>query len=290
MSREIKSPPAKVDVSRSFDGKHVIEFSETSHRYKLDGKAAVGVTTFLKAGYPTSQGLIYWQKEQTFNSLFGNLTVPGDDGFYPREGFWPVNDEGRLELFKTALAADRAVSQEAADVGTVIHEYAFLYETGGDIAKLDAQINGFSEDIRTMVVNGINKFKSWRLLNPDKLTAVETLVGSPTHLFCGKFDKLAIRDGVLVLSDYKSSKSIYLDMFIQLAAYRLAIKEWMGLDVGALEILRFGKEDGEFETMLVNDPAEIQTFTEQAIRCRQTHEFRKLENDVRWKYVPKKKK
>ena len=46
MPREIKLPPAKVDVSRSFDGKHVIEFNEGSHRYKLDGQACTGVTTF----------------------------------------------------------------------------------------------------------------------------------------------------------------------------------------------------------------------------------------------------
>ena len=288
MGREIKSPPAKVDVSRSFDGKHVIEFSETSHRYKLDGKAAVGVTTFLKGGYPTSQGLISWQKDQALKSLFSNLTSIGsEEGFCPREGFWPIREEIRQELFKEAKAADRATAQEAADIGTLIHEYAFLYETKGDINLLESQINRLPEENRVLILNGISKFKSWRELNPDNLTAVEQLVASPTHMFCGKFDKLAIRDGVLVLSDYKSSKSIYLDMFIQLAAYAIAIKEWMGLDVGALEILRFGKEDGEFETMLVNDPAEIKLFKDQAIRCRQTHEFRKLENDDRWKYVPK---
>lgn len=293
MPREIKSEESDIEIASSFDGRHRMQFSEKSHRYKWlcschAKMSAVGVTTFCKSGIRTSQGLISWQKEQALTSLFSNLTSIGEEGYCPRESFWPVHEETRIELFKEAKAADRIKSQEAADIGTCIHEYCFLYETNGDLLKLEAQINRFPDETRKMVVNGINKFKSWRLLNPDKITAVENIIASPTHLFCGKFDKLAIRNGVLILSDYKSSKSIYLDQFIQLAAYAIGIKEWMGLDVGGLEILRFGKEDGEFETMLVDDPKEIQIFKDQAIRCRDTHEFLKLESDPRWKYEPKK--
>lgn len=286
MSREIQAPVKKVEVARSFDGKHVIEFNEGSHRYKLDGKACPGATTFLKGGYPTGQGLIYWQKGQALNSLFANLTVPGDDGFYPREGFWPIVEANRLALFKEAQAADRAVSQEAADIGSLIHEHAFLYETKGDVQTLANAIAKLPEETQTKIANGILKFQAWREKTPDVFVAAETLIASPTHMFCGKFDKLATRNGRLILSDYKSSKSIYLDQFIQLGAYAIAIKEWMGLEVQGLEILRFGKEDGEFETLLVDDVNEIEEFKRQAIRCRQTHEFRKLENDPRWKYEP----
>jgi hypothetical protein len=77
-------------------------------------------------------------------------------------------------------------------------------------------------------------------------------------------------------------------MYVQLAAYATAIKEWMGLDVGGLEILRFGKEDGEFETLLIDDPIEIQRFKDQAIRCRETFEFTKWEKDERWSYSARK--
>lgn len=272
MSREIKAAPKKVEVARSFDGKHVIEFSETSHRYKLNGKQCPGWTTVIKGGYPTSQGLISWQKGQALESLWGAIVNQ------------PVDLEMKAELFKIAKAADRAVSQEAADIGSLIHEYAFLFETTGDVKLLMDQIRALTPEIRDKISNGIGKFMAWRSTVSDKLVGVESLVASPTHHVCGKFDKLATRDGKLILSDYKSSKSIYLDMFIQLGGYALAIKEWLGLDVQGLEILRFGKEDGEFETMMVNDPKEIEIFKEQAVRCRQTYEFKKLENDDRWRY------
>lgn len=275
MSREIKAPPAKVMVSRSFDNKHVIEFNEGSHRYKLNGKQACGVTTFIKGGYPTSQGLISWQKGQALEHLW-NATVNQT-----------VDLEAKADLFKAAKAADRAVSQEAADIGTLIHEYAFLYETQGDKDALSATVAALPEEPRQKINNGIEKFKSWRSTVDDRLQSVEQLVASPKHLFCGKFDKLAYRGGKLILSDYKSSKSIYLEMYVQLGAYAIAIEEWLGLRVEGLEILRFGKEDGEFETLLVDKADEIEEFKRQAIRCRETYEFAKLNNDPRWKYEPK---
>ncbi len=276
MPREIKALPPKIETSTSFDGKHVLEFSEGTHRYKLNGKPCVGTTTFIKGGYPTSQGLISWQKGQALEYLWNNVLNRIVD---PAE---------KAELFKAAKAADRAVSQEAADIGTLIHEYAFLFETRGDKDGLSEKVKKLPLGIMHKVHNGIEKFRSWRATVGDHLEAVEQIVASPTHYFCGKFDKLAMRDGRLILSDYKSSKAIYLDMFIQLGAYAIAIKEWLGLDVGGLEILRFGKEDGEFETMLVDDPIEIQRFKEQAIRCRQTYEFKKWESDERWKYYAEK--
>lgn len=287
MDREIKSPPATVLGSKSFDGKHQIQFNEGSHRYKWVcpchvKETSVGVTTFLKGGYPTSMGLISWFKAQTAEAVFQALTVPGEDGFYPRDSFYPIGNETKKEIIKTAKMADRAVSQEAADVGTVVHEYCYLNDTTGVPNELMQTIATL--EARDLIMAGINKYKAWSDQNKDKLVAAEGLIASPTNLFCGKFDRLATRKGKLILGDYKTSKSIYLDQFIQLGAYSIAVREWLGLQVQGLEVLRFGKDDGAFETMLIDDPNEIKAFEAQALRCRATHEFRKLENDPRWKW------
>lgn len=287
MSREIKSPKAPVSISKSWDGKHTLEFSESSHRYKLDGKACPGVTTILKGGYVTSMGLISWFKSQTANALFQSLTVPGQDGYQPREGFYPITEKTKEELIKEAKAADRTASQEAADVGTVLHSFAELHSLG----KLE-EANNVLDQVRgvaawQLIESCVRKYKEWDAKNKGELVAAEALVASPTHLFCGKIDRLDRVNGKLRLRDYKTSKSIYLDNFIQEAAYAVAIQEWMNLHVDELEILRFGKEDGEFETMLIDDPKEILAFKMQALRCRATYEFRKLENDPRWKYEGK---
>ncbi len=287
MSREIKALPAKVESSTSFDGKHTIEYVDGSHTYKLNGKRMVGTTTYAKAGYPTSFGLIHFEKQQALEYLW-NATI---------NRIVPLEDKD--ELFKAAHLAHKDKSQQAKDIGSLIHDYAYKIEAGVDVAPLEAQIAKFSEDVRTKLNNGLDKFKAWKKQNGDEIVALEALVAHvcPLHdgldenveclCFCGKFDRLARRGGRLILSDYKSSKDIYVDMYIQLGAYALAINRWLGLDVDGIEIVRFGKEDGEFEALLVDNKDEIEMFKRQALRCRKTYNFRKLENDPRWKYEAK---
>ncbi len=300
MSREIKSPPAPVSVSTSFDGKHKIEFNETTHRYKMfvngeiKGQQQVGVTTFTKSGYPTSMGLMIWMKNQTAEALFSALTVPGDKGFMPREIF-PLTEDAKKLLIKTAKEADRATSQEAADIGTICHGYAELHSLG-KIAEADALLEMVrGVEAWPLIESCVRKYKEWAATNRGELVMAEAVTGyvCPLHrglkqdsdeclCFCGKFDRLDKVNGKLRLRDYKTSKDIFLEQFIQLGGYKPAIKTWFNLDVQELEVLRFGKDDGTFDTMLIDDPKEIEAFQRQALRCRRTYNFRKLENDPRW--------
>lgn len=285
MSREIVAPP-DVLFSESYDGKYKIQFKESSHRYKWVNKShlkkpSVGVTTFVKGGYPTSMGLISWMKTQTAEFIIK---------WFEEHGKTVITEKQKEQLIKDAKAADRDVSQEAADIGTLVHDFAYLTEMKEvDKAKtLYEQVLTLPDEPQQKVVRGINKFKDWKKKHEsDEMVLSETLVASPIHLFCGKFDRLVRRQGRLILGDFKTSKSIYLDQFIQLAAYRIAIREWLNMTVDALEVLRFGKDDGDFEVMLVDKPEELRKFEMQAIRCRQTHDFRKLENDPRWDWKKK---
>ncbi len=286
MSREITAPQPAVLVSESYDGKHKIQFKESSHRYKWVctchlKKPSVGVTTFTKGGYPTSMGLINWMKSQSAEYVIKWFTKRGNTD--------PLTEEEFKQVLKDAKLADRDVSQEAADIGTLVHDFAYLTELNraDEAQNLYNQILALPKEASEKIVNGINKFKDWKKKTPDILKLSETLVASPLCSFCGKFDRLAERKGKLILGDFKTSKSIYLDQFIQLASYRMAIREWLGLTVDGLEVLRFGKDDGDFETLLVDDPAELRMFEAQAIRCRETHTFRKLENDPRWDWKKK---
>lgn len=291
MAREITAPIPVLLVAKSHDSKHTIQFNGLSHRYKLDGKACVGVTTFIKAGYPTSMGLIQWMKGQSINYIWEALTEPSEPvGKYfaksPEAGY---TEDYKRELFKAAKAADQKTSQEAADIGILVHDYAYLSELGKiqDAQGLYDQMMQLPSESKDKLLNGISKFRAWKEEVKDELVKSEELIASPTHLFCGKFDRLARRNGRLVLGDFKTSGAIYPEMFIQLGAYAIAIKEWFGLEVQGLEVLRFGKENGEFETLLIDDPKEIQMFEDQAIRCRATYEFRKLEQDPRWDWKKK---
>lgn len=301
MSREIKSPPAVMFTSKSFDGKHKIEFNENSHRYKMfvngetKGQQQVGVTTFTKSGYITSMGLISWMKGQTAEALFKALTVPAEGGYMPREGFWPITEDAKKDLFTEAKKADRAVAQEAADIGTICHGYAELHSIG-KIAEAEQILESVKEvDAWPLIDSCVRKYKEWAAKSRGELVMAEGLAGyvCPMHrgikteddeclCFCGKFDRLDMVNGKLRLRDYKTSKDIFLEQFIQLGGYRPAIQTWYGKKVEELEVLRFGKDDGSFDTMVIDDPKEIEMFQKQALRCRRTYNFRKLENDPRW--------
>lgn len=287
MSREIKASEPILSTAKSFDEKHELTFNEGSHRYKLNGKACSGWTTIIKGSYPTSVGLTNWMKTEAMKSLFSAVTVPTDKGYAAREGFFPISEETYQTLLKTHRDTHEDVAREAADIGTICHAYAELHSLGkrDEAANLLTQVQGVEKF--PVIRSCIGKYLEWDLKNKGELILAEALVASPTHLVCGKFDRLDRVNGKLRLRDYKTSKSIYPDQFIQLGGYKLSIKEWLNLDVEELEVLRFGKEDGVFETLLITDPKEIQIFIDQAIRCRQTYEFKKIENDPRFDWRKK---
>jgi hypothetical protein len=257
---------------------HYFTFDDVKHRYALDGGPVPGVTTFIKAGYPEAHNLIGWKIGQGAAYTSSILQRLG------RNKPLRVGDKLNEKIIKKSKTAFQKASDEAAGIGSIVHDYAYLTETGRAGEALQMLVMYYNSPNWPKISNGVNKFSAWKEENTDELIDSEQIVASVGHAFGGKFDRLARRDGVLVLSDFKTSNGIYLEQFIQLAAYRLAIKEWLGLDVGMLEILRFGKEDGEVHTLLIDKPEEIKLLTDQAIRCRETYQFRKLENDKRFKY------
>ena len=257
---------------------HYFTFDDVKHKYTLDGEAVPGVTTFIKGGYPQSFNLTSWMIGQGASYTSKVLQRIG------REKPLRIGDKLNEKIAKKSKTAYKKLSEEAAGIGSVVHDYAYLTE----IERTSEAMQMLSLHKETpqweRIKNGVDKFEDWRKENKDELVDSEQIVASIQHSFGGKFDRLARRDGVLILSDFKTSNGIYPDQFIQLAAYRLAIKEWLGLDVKMLEILRFGKDDGDFHTLLIDKPSEIEMFTEQAIRCRQTYQFRKVESDKRFKF------
>lgn len=276
MTREIKADSPHIIKSTSFDEKHTLEFNEKTHRYKLDGQSCPSVTTMLKAGYPTSMGIINWFKRQTSIALYDTLSTL-------RFGeAWPTTEEEKKEIFKKAESAHEGVAQEAADIGTVVHGFSELWSQGktNEADALLDKVRGVEK--WPLISNCISQFLDWYSKNKGELVSVEALVASPTHLFAGKFDRLDRVNGKLRLRDYKTSKAIFLDMFIQLGTYKLGFQEWSNLNIEELEIIRFGKEDGAFETLLITDPKEIQMFVDQGIRCRQTVAFMKMNDDERF--------
>ena len=138
---------------------------------------------------------------------------------------------------------------EAADTGSLIHAYAESYAQ----SKIDGTPPPtIGNDLPDAVMNGINGFLDFVNKNNVKFLEVERLVYSMKLGYVGLFDALIEIDGKRMLTDWKSSKEIYPEMNLQLAAYRNAYEEEMYAVDGSL-IIRFGKDDGSFEVKDVSD-------------------------------------
>lgn len=270
-------------IIQSVKNGHYLSFDEDKHQYILDGKRVPGATTFVHGGYVASQALIIWMIRQ--GSGYTLRMVKRLIKYKPNRIFTSKLAEAIVK--RSSKAGDKA-AKRAATIGTFVHDYAYQTEVNGTVSEeLLSKIRTHRDYAKINL--GVQKFTAWHSENQDQMVASEAVVASVRHSFGGKFDRLSRRNGLITLSDFKTSSGIFVDQFIQLAAYRIAIREWMGLDVQQIEILRFGKEDGEFETKLIKEPEELKSFEEQAIRCRETYIFAsRWNNDKRFKWGGKK--
>lgn len=222
MGRKLEVIPDPIIESVSADGLHRLEFNERTHRYKLDGTRVPGATTVGHV-YPIGQGLLRWMIEQGIEEF----------------------DAGR------AL-------KKGADIGSFLHKYAELYETHGDytFTKYPELYNAIKSDVHVgEIMLVISRFIEWRKQNTDEVLMMEELCALPALQVAGRIDTLRERKGLgLVLSDYKTTKSIYVTHLLQVVGgYRPMMNYWHGMDIPYVEIVKFPKQAGEkTETLLLD--------------------------------------
>lgn len=221
---------------------HVLEHDEESHIYLLDNKILAGVTSIISNGYPKSQRIVDWQIKEGVKWFWNEV-----NGMDPT-----IVDDKLPELLKKAPIAYKVGLEEAGDIGTAVHDLAYMYTKDGK-----ADVSVYKDDPNYVtIVKCFEQFVEWTCTNSDTIIALEELVCSPEHMFAGRFDRLANRGGVVVLSDYKTSSSFYISQFVQMAAYAIAIKEWMDIEVQDIEIVRFDKKTGSLSTRNLTQLAE----------------------------------
>lgn len=248
----------------SESGGHRLTFDEKLHRYSLDGKRVKSTTGTIKAGYPEGKALTGWKIGQGAEYAISNFKK-----LLAKTKKTPSQEEIR-KLIKDSKSAFLVKSRKAANIGSIVHDYAYCYEKRlpFDMDKI------LKHKDKKKIENAVGQFINWKTKNTDEIIELEHIVASPRYWFAGKFDRLVRREGKIILSDYKTSTGIYPDMFIQGGSYSIAIEEWLGLTVDIIEIVRFGK-DGSFEVKAYEDKTDILNFKYQALHCLATTTFRK---------------
>jgi hypothetical protein len=214
-----------------YGGKVKIDFFEGRHSYVLNGKPLISVTACTGI-IDKSRPLLIWAERLAANDLLEKLKAGRK-----------LTEEDVL----TATGLHRVYKKEAADTGTLIHNFAEAWVKH----KLKIIKDGPEMPSDEKVLNGAMAFLKWVDEHKVKFIAAEKLVYSKKHNYVGLCDTIftmgSEKHKILHVGDYKSSKAIYNEYRYQVAAYQEADAEESGAIYGTKWLMRFDKETGEFE-------------------------------------------
>lgn len=198
--------PEKKEVIEStlYNGKVAVRFFPDSHIYMVNGKRAMGATTFINIK-DKSKPLMSWKGQRTVDFLLKELK------------------KGHIteELICAASYIDEIEKEEAAGFGSKIHGWCEQYIK----SKLNKHVEmpEFPEEKQVQV--GVNAFLDWEKEHEVKFVSSERMVYSKKYGYMGTLDIEAKIDGKLCLVDLKSSNGLYNSVNMQTAAYVMADQE-----------------------------------------------------------------
>jgi len=172
--------------------------------YELNGVQYPSVTTI--TGILDKPALLSWASNCAVDHIKEHLSIVQDTTDVHRA-------EDVLEFARKAYAQKR---DEAASAGTKVHHAIEAYIRG------DAyEILLDCDEARA----GFKAFLSWESKNHVEWLESEVAVFSETVGYAGRFDAIAMVNGHRYLIDFKTSKGVYDEMYMQLCAYRQAYNE-----------------------------------------------------------------
>ncbi len=227
-----------------YDGNHTLQFDPEKHRYYLDGVYIPSTTTVLEVkGKPQ---LAFWGANKAVEIVRQKWHAGRKYAIKQIESI--LKQAGMAHVFE---------ADEAKGIGTAVHDWfeayaRFCIENGhpplvldpeDETENPDALYLPYSDEARSSVL----AFLDWVEQHDVEFILVEQRVVSVEDGWAGTLDLLARVDGVEGVWDYKTSKAIYGEHFIQAAAYAKALREMGIADPKELWVLRVPKDGGEFE-------------------------------------------
>lgn len=142
----------------------------------------------------------------------------------------------KLEAWKNRTPNWKEISALASEIGTKTHRIIERH-------LKDEPLDG-------LYCNEIEKpfsaFRAWQYTSGFELVDTERMIWSANG-YGGTVDLIGYLDGELYLIDIKTSKAVYPDYSLQIAAYRTGYEERTEKNIEGMGILRLDKPTGEFE-------------------------------------------
>jgi len=142
--------------------------------------------------------------------------------------------ELRFWLQKTGAIKSKEILKTRANFGSTLHK----------LIEVTLKEEKISDSYDNYLMESINIFNKWRKEHVLIPQALEQHLWSEKYNYAGTCDYIGLFDNKLVILDWKSSKNIYDEYFLQLAAYVNAFEEQTGIKVDSIGILQI--RDGEY--------------------------------------------
>lgn len=196
--------------------------------YEKNGIQYPSVTTIL--GILDKPALLSWASNSAVNYIEDNIDAVKD----------PLDVHRGEEVLELARTAYKKISKDACDSGSMTHHAIEAYING-----LEYEYILQTEESR----NGFEAFLSWESKNHVEWLESEVEIIDEEIGYGGRFDAIARVNGHIYLIDFKTSKSIYDEMAVQLCAYRQTVNK-VRLEAGLelienIAVLHLNKETAE---------------------------------------------
>lgn len=226
--------------------------SRTGSRfYTVDGQQLPSVTTILSA--INKPALVKWAE----NTATAAVTAAAADLYLDLLKAAPMSRPAYIGTLQTRLGAQRQSDRElakAAEIGTQAHaviEWTLRRQLG--------QVVGPRPATTPAAEWAVMAWEDWARSVALEPIHIEQVVWSSAHGYAGTIDLLARVNGRLTLLDWKTSKSIHSEAFLQNVAYQVAVAE-LGHGVpeaGLIVRLPKQEQDPAFEVATVPPVAEL---------------------------------
>jgi hypothetical protein len=218
-----------------------IDYDDAKHIYRINGEIVPSVTQILDTteakdalpwwGMRVGMAAVVQHLGTTGWAELANANTPAEiiEGV-PKPGseYYGARDTAKKKpkTLVEALTVDAKVStnhikDEAGDRGTSIHAAMEAFAAG-----VMPDVMEFPEEHRGWIA-GLCR---WWLEQEPEFLENEVIVGSLEHRYAGRFDTVLTyhagpHQGLRILTDLKTSKSVYMSHLKQLAGYELAYHE-----------------------------------------------------------------
>lgn len=205
-----------------YDGDVTLTFNDKRHAYMVGEKFVPGVTTILKL--LNKPALVPWAA----NQAAGYVKSKASDG---------LSKKDIVLIAEEARKAYQRFTDEAADIGSMVHAYAEAALKGEEAVMPE----------HPAAIKGCNAFGEWRKSHDIHCLSSEMMIFSREMYYAGTADFYGYIDGELVIADFKTSSGIWNEYLLQTAAYQLAVEEEAGVKIDARWLIRLDKKTGDFE-------------------------------------------